>query len=792
MTSGLVLLVVGTLLGTPPCEGVVHGRVMDAETGEPLSRTRIESGEGVQAVRSDSAGRFRLEGVCPGKVRVRAVRSDYALRELTVTVEQEQRVEVFLSSMRVARGEELVVQAPRVKASDTRSVVSLEGEALSRTRGESLADALAALPGVTVLRNGMTAKPVVRGQYGARVLKLYDGVRHEGQDWGLDHSPEIDPFAAGAMRVVKGAAGVRYGPDAIAGVLLIEPPSLLEAPGFRIHSELVGALNGKRGTIAARVDGKHEVLPGLAWRVDANYSRGAGLMTPNYPLDNTGIEEWNIGAIVEYEGDCWDVKLSYRRNDRLNGICLCVRNETTADFDAQLLRDTPLNSELYLADYEIERPFQDVTHDVAFARSNIAFEDVGTLELTYAFQLNDRREFDIVRQRDSPIAQFNFTLRSHAADIMFRHAPIALGDDLRLEGLAGLSGLVQENVYRGWPLLSDYRAFGGGVFALERLIIGRFELEAGLRFDHMTRDAYIPEKTYESLVREGRIEPGACTVLDNFTRCGSAFNAGTVSLGGLMRIAEGLSAKVDLSSATRFPTIDEQHISGASPAFPVMARGRGDLGPETSWSLSGTFEVGFPWISAELSVYGSFIDDYIYLAPELRADGTVRTDVLISGRFPRFSYEPVDALYYGLDASAALSLGPIDLSVQGSLVRASDVDTGEFLLFIPADRLSTELTYRLPDASAVVDSYVSFDATLVASQYNVSPEVDFAPVPDGYVLLGLSAGTKFVWGEQRISLSVEAQNILNTRYRDYTSLLRYYSDEPGAQVFLRLGTELNL
>ena len=170
----------------------------------------------------------------------------------------------------------------------------------------------------------------------------------------------------------------------------------------------------------------------------------------------------------------------------------------------------------------------------------------------------------------------------------------------------------------------------------------------------------------------------------------------------------------------------------------------------------------------------------------------MRTDVLISGRYPRFAYEPVDAVFYGVDTSASLRLGRFDLSVQGSLVRATNVDSGEFLLFIPSDRLRTEVTYRPPDASFVRDTYMSINATMVAPQYNVSPEVDFAPVPDGYVLLGASVGTKFEWGEQLFTLSVEAQNLLNTGYRDYTSLLRYYSDEPGIQVFMRLGTELSL
>ena len=46
------------------------------------------------------------------------------------------------------------------------------------------------------------------------------------------------------------------------------------------------------------------------------------------------------------------------------------------------------------------------------------------------------------------------------------------------------------------------------------------------------------------------------------------------------------------------------------------------------------------WLSAELGVYGNYIDDYIYLAPELREDGTIRTDVLITGRYPRLAMRP--------------------------------------------------------------------------------------------------------------------------------------------------------
>ena len=183
------------------------------------------------------------------------------------------------------------------------------------------------------------------------------------------------------------------------------------------------------------------------------------------------------------------------------------------------------------------------------------------------------------------------------------------------------------------------------------------------------------------------------------------------------------------------------------------------------------------------------IKDYIYLAPELREDGTVRTDVLIQGRFPRFSYKPIDALFYGVDADMSTRLGPIEVELQATVVRARELESNEFLLFIPPDRLRTKLSYRLPVHQLMREIRVSFTSTLVAHQHNVSPSSDFAPAPEGYALFGASATTAIELGQQRYLLSLEIENIQDKRYRDYTSLLRYFADDPGRQVFLRFGTQ---
>ncbi len=57
---------------------------------------------------------------------------------------------------------------------------------------------------------------------------------------------------------------------------------------------------------------------------------------------------------------------------------------------------------------------------------------------------------------------------------------LAFGD---LEGGAGLQGSFQENVYRGYSLLPNYRSFSGGVLAYERLSLPQVDLEFGARYD---------------------------------------------------------------------------------------------------------------------------------------------------------------------------------------------------------------------------------------------------------------------------------------------------------------------
>lgn len=771
------------------CAGVLVGRVVDAATGEPLPRAAVALLSGPSG-ETNEEGRFRIERVCPGATRLKAERADYEPGTLTVNVPAGALVEMDLAlePRAVTQMGEIVIEAPRLAPSDTHSTGELSGAALERTRGRHLADAVAEVPGVTVLRSGGTAKPIVRGQSGSRVLVLFDEVRHEGQDWGLNYGTEIDPFAAGSIAVLKGSAGVRYGPDAIAGVLLVEPPPLLEEPGVRGEVDLVGAWNGRRGTVAGRVDAAPAFIPGLALRLEGNYSRGRALETPDYPLDNTGIEEWNLGGKVAYRRPGYSLELSYSRLKVTAGICTCVRIASIGDFRAQVERGRPLGEPRFNTDPEIERPFQDVSHDRAIARGRFDVLDAGTLELTYAFQLNLREEFDVVRRAvQGPQAEFE--LRTHSVDLVFEQEEIPLGSDVVLNGLVGCAFQLQENVFSGLPLIPNFRSLGGGIFAIERLTLGDLDIEAGARFDFLERDTFLAEPAYLRHRSRGTLGPDDCDVsAGGAARCPDSFQAGSLTLGGIWRATRAITAKLDLSTAARMPTMDEQFINGTAASFPVLGIGAPNLGPETSWSLSGTLQIETPWLSSEISAYGSYIDDYIYFAPELNEAGQPVLDVDITGARPRFSYRSIDAIFFGGEAAAKFRLGPFDLGVEAALVRAEEAETGAFLVFIPPDRGTASLTYHLPPLGDIFDdSFLSVSGTYVARQDRFDEAADLALPPPGYFLLGAEAGTHFTLEGQTFRFSMEATNLLDTSYRDYTSLLRYFADEPGLQVLVRLG-----
>lgn len=681
---------------------------------------------------------------------------------------------------------EVEVVGEHVNDADTHATHTLGADDLARAAGQDLAEAVAQVPGVALARGTADqSKPIIRGQYERRLLLLFDGVRHESQKWGLDHAPEIDPYAAGEIQVIKGAAGVRYGPDAVGGVLLVEPPPLRDEPGVGGSIGAVGVSNGRRGVLAARLDGQPGELPALSWRVEGNYSRGASLSAPDYVLGNTASEQWNAGAGLGWTKERYTLEVSYRHYDFRGGVCYCVADSSPAELLEQVEGEAPIGSDAWTTSYAIDRPYQSVSHDLALARGHLDFGELASVTVTYAFQLNRRKEFDQVRDSITG-PQYDFTLRTHTLDAWLDQGDRPIGD-LKLAGGAGLSGTLQENVYAGLPLLPNYRSLTGGVFGVERLKLARGAVEAGARYDRMGRTAYLGIPAYDRSVARGTLDAEACALTPDAAACANTYDAGTATLGGVWDIVPGdLQARLDLSSATRFPNADELYMNGTAPTSPVYALGDPDLGPETSWSASPTLGLALDWVDAEVSTYFSRIDDYVYFAPEIGPGGEPAIDVTIQGAFPRYAFRAIDARFYGVDGGFTLGPDfPVTVGAQASVVRAADRATGEWLVLIPPDRVSGTVRYRPVGLRPLREPFVQAGAEYVFEQTRVDPRADLAPPPPGYVHLDAAVGAEIAVREATLKLGIEGHNLLNTAYRDYTSLLRYYADEPGRELRFR-------
>lgn len=794
MSVGGVVLGVGLRLlapAPPACSDTVQGRVVDETTGQPVAGALVRLGNA--SVETDDTGHFELQRVCPGDHALTVERPDYQTVRQRVAVDGDTEVDVHALPRELEHEDHVLVQVSAAAPTETRASETLEGEALARTRGKGFADALAGVAGVTVLRSsaGGLGKPVIRGQYGRRNLLLTDGVRHQGQEWGIDHTPEIDPFSAGSITVIKGAGSIRYGPDAVGGVVLVDPPPLPREPGVRGQAHLVGVSNGRQGVAALRLDGAHRRLPGFAWRVEGNASRSAALMAPDYPLDNTGALVWNGGGTLGYAGDGFEVKLSYRRYSQKAGLCSCLRNDTPEAFAQSFALGRPVGWELYSAEYRIERAFQAVTHDLATARARVALGRAGTLTATYAFQDNHRQEYAVVREGVSG-PQLEFELRTHAADLAFEHAPVQLGEGLWLEGIAGAAMARQVNAFESnQTLIPDYGQWWGGVFAIERVVTERFEMQWGARYDGMERTSSLGERDYLGQTGTGRLDPDDCVRMgDGGGRCRFPFHAVSGSHGVLVRATDWLDVSLDLASAARMPNVDEHFMNGIAPSFPVLGLGGTKLGVERTWGASLTLGQTSKWISTETSAYVNYIDEYIYFAPE-PTDSPLGLNETIRGTFPVFTFRPVDAVFYGAEHAFSLAppRWPVALDGQLQVVRARDLTHQGFLVFVPPGRYRLGVTYRWPEVWRLRNGYVSVGGTLVDRQRRYELAADFAPPPPAYFLLGAATGVELPLGDQVLSLALEGGNLTNARYREYTSLLRYFADEPGWELRLRLSLD---
>jgi len=746
------------------CDLKVNGSVVDPFAKISVPGALIKILDTDIFVYTDSTGYFSFDSICPGEYHIWIVREGWETEKFFAVISSDTSFTILLDGHNHLV-DEIAVFGERHRHS-TGYNATLGYAALAHRPDLGLATALEKLPGVNIIKNGNNiAKPVIHGMFGTRITLLNNGVSHSSQQWGLDHAPEIDPLGADEITIIKGVPVVEYQGSQIGGLILSEAPGPPKDPHLHggIRSYLVS--NGRGAGTSLRLgSGGNE----FGWNGNLTIRKSGDLHSPDYFLNNTGSEEISAAINSEYNiSDLISSELYLSTYNSNIGVLRGSHIGNLTDLEKAMSNRTPFFTEDYHS-YEIEAPYQSVSHNYAKLGLKYSDPDVTFWETNVAFQHNMREEFDVRRGGRSERPALSLDKMTGFAEFKYG---MNLSDNTELKTGGQWTGIRNTNDPGTGilPLIPDYTENKTGIFALFSNTTGELLLECGARYDYVVQDVATISRT---IPRE-------------IIRYDNNYNNFSAGIGIAYPIFEGSILGYNIHYADRNPDISELYSQGLHQGTSGIEIGKPELNKESALINTLTIEgkIG-ETVSFDTQLYHHIFDGYIYLMP------TGRSRLTIRGAFPVFEYSQTDAHIYGLDATIRWDVTEtIHPHLGFSYIRGDENTTGNPLVFMPSNRGRLGFDYHSLSLSWIEELEIKVLYEIVFEQTNLEKWQDFMDPPPTYSLLGIMLTSKKVVGEDVFIFSLGLDNVLNTRYRDYLDRQRYFADAVGFSATLGIGWE---
>ncbi|MFN3857023.1 MAG: TonB-dependent receptor [Caulobacter sp.] len=631
--------------------------------------------------------------------------------------------------------EVVVTAAPYAISEDsaTTSVAIVDREALDVANPSGLGDLLAGLPGLRSTSFGPGAsRPVVRGLAGPRVLVLNNGVGLiDASALSPDHQVAIDPGEASRVEVLRGPAALLYGGSAIGGVVNVFDDRIARQP---LDRPVSGRLSASASSVddGTSLSGAVRFSAGpLVFSIDGLTRESGDYRIPAYPesrrqlaeegeeaeqpapkrLENSGVELDAYGAGVSFVGDRGYFGVAVKRTETTYGVPGHAHEEDPPP---------PIPVEEELVTIGLEQTRVDLRGEWALG--------LGPFE----------------------------TLRFSGGWADYTHTEFEgdeVGTVFTSDGYEGRLELVQAE-RNGWNgavgmqfLRRDFDAQGDeayvprtrieeiGVFTLQRVDLGAWGFEGGLRFDRRELDSVVGQRDFDNV---------------------------SASAGVFVRPADPWFLGLSVSRTSRAPTEAELFADGPHVATRGFEVGDPDLDNEIATSLEFTAHYGGERLSADLHVYHVRYDGFIDLAPT----GAEEDDL------PVFAYVQTDASFTGFEAEASWTAWSdggrkLKLEAGADYVRATS-DLG------PPSRIPPwSVTARMVWDGPQWDG--ALEVRRVGQQERVS---DFELPTDAYTQVNLSGA----WSPpslEGVKLFAEVRNLTDAEIREHASFLKDIAPQPG-------------
>ncbi len=792
------LILITSLFGlaqNPICSFSIGGKVVDHE-GQALPGASLVIIEQTRGIVSDAKGEFFFQNLCEGTYTLEVKFVGYRTATIKIRIKKDETIRIALEQDETLLNE-VVVQEHYDHISKSQTNAVLSGAALEALRGKTLGAALKNITGVNTIQSGPAIfKPVIHGVHSQRILMLNNGIRHEGQQWGAEHAPEIDPFIASNIVVIKDASAIKYGTDALGGVVIVNPAALPTTPGIGGAFHSVWQSNGRSGTAAGIVEGASQKIKGLSWRTHGSVKKAGDFNSPDYVLTNTGFEERNFSAALGYhKSEEAGFEVFYSRFSSEIGILRGASVSSLQDLQNAFNAKVPQYSTDF--SYTIQSPRQEVQHNLLKANAHF-HRGHNTFSVQYAMQLNERQEFDLRRDSLNSLPAIDLTLQTHTLDAEWEQE--LKQDNFRCIGFNAMLQTNDNNFgTKRLPFIPNFTSYTGGLYAIQHFTLNNWDLEAGLRFDY--RYYTVAGRDFSNAVYTSSM----------------VFANASATMGATRKVGTAGEFITGLSTTWRPPHVAElysvgTHQSAAAIEFGLLLDETtnrvkdiedSDFKNEQALKWVNTFKLAKSLTQMEITAYANVIFNYIFLKPE----GITRD---VRGAYPYFRYRQTDASFVGLDVMVDQVLAShVSVVAKASLLRANDFRNRDFLIYIPANRAELLLKYEKRFDKKLSNAFATFGTSYTARQSRAPRVVtidqiiqasnegqdllatdksmfDFTAAPAGYLLAQAGVGLSFELRSKKLDLQLQCDNLFNCAYREYTNRMRYFSDEIGRNVSISL------
>ena len=774
----------------------LRGRITD-ENSQPLSGVSITISGSNRFIVTRQSGNFLVDGLSSGKTTLIFSRLGYTTLSKTFNIEASNREINIVLRAEVKQLREVIIEDDHIeqrRKTESLNLQTVDASFIQRNLGGSLMKTLERLPGIKTIGIGSgQSKPLIRGLGFNRVVVVDKGVKHEGQQWGADHGLEIDQFAASEVELIKGAASFIYGSDAIAGAIAINPAPVPMANSLGGSVDLIGKTNNSLFGTSVNLYARNN-----RWFLDARIT-----------YQNYG--DYRVPTDVVYVYD-YQVKLkdNFLRNTagretgihlnlgyvsgRFRSIFYLSNTFSNSGFFANAHGLEPRNIDAVLHDRssrDILLPNQRVNH---FKLINKSVYESGKhrIEGEVGYQRNLRKEFSTyVNHGYMPPVYPSFM--SIPADLEREFDKVVYSANLRdkvslgkHELSLGLNGEHQNNGINGYTfLVPAFKQFSIGSFVYDRLRLNdNTLLHAALRFDHSRLKMFKYTDWFPSTISTDGITREEYVVRSSDLN--RSFSSLVWSVGANYNL-QHFSLKANIGKSFRMPIAKELGANGVNYHYFSFERGDPSLSPEQSYQADLSLEWKADEWSVLFSPFYNYFSNYIYLNPTSGHDTNYGAGNQI------FQYAQSSVVRYGAELQFKVKLlRTLSAEVLGEYLHAeqrSGDKAGYTLPFSPPASALFNLTWSPFQTKRSEGTYLSLDYRLTSAQNNIVPPEKKTP---GFQLINIQAGTKIKFHTQTVSVSLQAQNLLNTRYLNHTSFYRLIElPEMGRNIVLSLKIPIN-